>query len=135
MMGLGPSFFLFLFMELLVVVVPEAELVPLPFAPAIRGTVVDCAVGGVAAALMASTPAVAADFDAVIVAGAGAGTGLEFVASFALFIFATLRQTKLKVVFGFVFFFLADEFLCQRFTRERHAGPRCFLFWSCMIFS
>ncbi len=100
MMGLRPSFFRFLFVEALVVVA-EAGLLPLPLAPAIRGTEVECAVGDRAAALMASMSAVGADFGTVAVAGAGAGAGSEFVVFLALVIFATLRQTKLEDNFGF----------------------------------
>jgi hypothetical protein len=104
MMGLRPSFFLFL-----LATEAEAELLPFPFAPAIKGTVVEDmagdmagdmvgdtvgdTVGGSAVALTASTFAVVADLHMEAVAGVGACS--EFVASFEPFIFATLRQTKL----------------------------------------
>lgn len=73
---------------------------PFPLAPAIRGTVVEGALGGAAAALMASTSAVAGDFD-IVTAGTVAvevvvvDEGPKFVASLAPFMFATLRQTEL----------------------------------------
>lgn len=92
MMGLRPSFFLFL-----LATEAEAELLPFPFAPAIKGTVVEDmagdTVGGSATALTASTFAVVADLHMEAVAGVGACSG--FVASFDPFIFATLRQTEL----------------------------------------
>lgn len=96
MMGMRPSFFLFL-----LATEAEAELVPFPFAPAIKGIVVEDVVGdsvegsaaAAAAALTALTFAVVADFD--LETGAGAGAWPEFVDSFEPFIFAIMRQTEL----------------------------------------
>ena len=113
MMGLSPSFFLFLLAEVFVAVA-EAGLVPLPLAPAIKGT--SAVVGGMATALMASMSAVGADLDGtvVMVAGAGADAELEFVVSLALCIFA--------VVFIFTVLFCArwnsiegESLLCSFF--------------------
>ncbi|KAI0808750.1 hypothetical protein GGR55DRAFT_183354 [Xylaria sp. FL0064] len=95
MMGFRPSFFLFLFVEALVIVA-EAGLVPLPLAPAIRGTEVEFAVGGMAVAVTASMSTFGADFVAVTVAAAGTGAESEFVVFLVLFIFATSRETKLN---------------------------------------
>ncbi|KAI1177854.1 hypothetical protein F4777DRAFT_167064 [Nemania sp. FL0916] len=76
MMGFNPSFFLFLF-----VAVVELRVAPFPLAPAIRGTVVEGKVEG-----MAPTPVVAVDSVPVTFAGVGAVS--EFVAFVMPFILA-----------------------------------------------
>jgi len=87
MMGLRPSFFLFLFIAALTA--ETVLLVLCPLAPAI-GTAVDGAVGVAAVAVTAWTSAVVFDADVGIGAGAGAGPEADFVTLlFAPFIFAT----------------------------------------------
>ncbi|KAI0192768.1 hypothetical protein F4808DRAFT_363538 [Astrocystis sublimbata] len=93
MMGLRPSFFLFLLIAA-TAAAPDAALVPFPLAPAIIGTVavaVEGALVGAAVGLRASTSAVVGDLDSVAVVGSAP----NLVASFVPFIFATLRPTKL----------------------------------------
>jgi hypothetical protein len=92
-MGLRPSFFLFLFIATFAAGV--VVLIPFPFAPVINGTVVvEGAVGAMAASISAVSVVVESD------AGVGEGVGPEFVASlFAPFIFATWRRARARLDF------------------------------------
>jgi hypothetical protein len=95
MMGLRPSFFLFLFIAALTA--ETVLLVLCPLVPAIIGTAVDGANGVAAVAVIAWTSAVVFDADVGIGTGAGAGAEAVLVTLFfAPFIFATWRLAKLE---------------------------------------